>query len=393
MLEQLEEERKKWEEVSWGEEIKGIQVRLRTSKKVYGPNEVPAFDLDLRNNAKNAIEIARSSTFCQIEVDGVSWYSCPIGNIKGDPTTIKTSEQIDQWAHIRLEGDLWQTLKDDVGLAPLRLLPGKHTIRASYPIANEDPTVQNLVAVQRAEALARFLKVQQEAVAAKAAVKSYEIQVKIERQAASSKLAIEQAQANLDKAIAEAKVKEADAEIALIDMRKKLEELNKIPLAKSVRSISNVVEFEIAMPDATSDWGEPVDGIRTRLRASANEFGPGEVPTFDLDLQIQSKTESMTIRFAPLADIEVDGVWYHAPQQELDIKGFKIGAGALYEPWVTIKLDAHMWRRSEKDWIGPASLKLTPGKHKLRVAYPTASKMRPISNAVEFAIVDPKEPG
>ena len=49
-----------WTKPSWGPETEGLQCRLRPTKRLWPPNEVPSFKVDLRHHGKRIFALAAS---------------------------------------------------------------------------------------------------------------------------------------------------------------------------------------------------------------------------------------------------------------------------------------------------------------------------------------------
>jgi hypothetical protein len=129
-----------------------------------------------------------------------------------------------------------------------------------------------------------------------------------------------------------------------------------------------------------SDWGEPVNGFQVRLRAPV-AAGPGDAPPrLSVDIANLGLREfySMTNYFA--WQVEVDGQWYTS---DADMGGAELEV-VPGQPWTNLPLVLDSaWRVAEPQEIGvdpgrfgnggwgypgKPPLKLSPGKHTVRLA-------------------------
>ncbi len=121
-------------EAAWGEPVEGVSVRLRADKTRWTTNETPTFKLDVRNQGQREFYTVQSQETGRLEVDGV-WYGWTRGfdfDLKGSglppgrkyhdiPVSLGSKwEATPEWR------DKTQAPPPQI---PLKLLPGKHTIR------------------------------------------------------------------------------------------------------------------------------------------------------------------------------------------------------------------------------------------------------------------------
>ncbi len=120
------------DEAAWGEPVEGVSVRLRADKIKWATNEIPTFKLDVRNQGQREFYTVQSQESGRLEVDGV-WYdwtgpidlkgsSLPPGREYHDiPVSLGSN-----WKATQEWRDKTQAPPPQI---PLKLLPGKHTIR------------------------------------------------------------------------------------------------------------------------------------------------------------------------------------------------------------------------------------------------------------------------
>jgi hypothetical protein len=137
-----------------------------------------------------------------------------------------------------------------------------------------------------------------------------------------------------------------------------------------------------AKPGPEAPWSEPVDGLQCWLQPNKAAWKVDEVPSFRLHVRNQGK-RALEIHMAQAAcKLEFDGAWF-AWNAPVSIPGGTWPAGRKYEDFeVRVTLEAP-WAVDNK----PIALK--PGKHKVRVAYVTFDRERPVrivSNAVEIQV-------
>jgi Tetratricopeptide repeat len=131
--------------LSWGDEVEGVQARLRPKKAASQATEAPAFDLELRNQGKLSWQGVATPHHCELQVDG-KWYKNG-ANFPGAPATaLKPGMDATHWVDVSLGGQ-WYKPADEKGKAaeedkpggkggPIVLAPGKHTVRLAYRLTN-----------------------------------------------------------------------------------------------------------------------------------------------------------------------------------------------------------------------------------------------------------------
>ena len=157
-------------------------------------------------------------------------------------------------------------------------------------------------------------------------------------------------------------------------------------------------------PAGEAAWGEAVEGVQVRLRAKQSKWEQGTVPRLWADVRNQGKRNLVVTTQSNRCELEVDGRWYRQP--------IYLGLGIMPAPsplpplppgrqYDDIAVDlGRSWlfaapRNAPVPWkAGPEQLKLTPGKHTIRVSFlVTAAKNAPgkpfkaVSNPVEIEIV------
>jgi hypothetical protein len=137
-------------------------------------------------------------------------------------------------------------------------------------------------------------------------------------------------------------------------------------------------------------WGKLTDGLQSSLRPTATFFKSGETPTFMAAIRNVSNPQKdlLITRAQQLAEIEIDGKW-HRWIGDIDAKSSSLLAGTTYDNIAFTLGDG--WSPIEAG----GRLKLSPGKHTLRVAFlPQTVQLleqpiRVVSNAIEFEVHPP----
>ena len=119
-------------DTAWGEPFEGLYVRIRADKKRWATNEIPTLKLDVRNQGHREFYTFRSQEPGRLEVDGV-WYEWTGGiDLKASPIPPGREYQ-DIKVPLGLDWKATEQWRDKTQPAPpkipLKLLPGKHTIR------------------------------------------------------------------------------------------------------------------------------------------------------------------------------------------------------------------------------------------------------------------------
>jgi RNA polymerase sigma factor (sigma-70 family) len=151
-------------------------------------------------------------------------------------------------------------------------------------------------------------------------------------------------------------------------------------------------------------WGAPDKGVQIRLRPLQIKWKAGDTPTFHIDLRNQGEKAVGLIEpstaSTPYWEVEFDGTWYGRKLEKASVQHAEtpLKAGAEAKAWVDLGLHP-LWLkgvtgadRYTSDQKGE-DLPLTPGKHKVRVAYnrPGFGEVRPVSNVVEIEILKADE--
>ncbi len=123
--------------------------------------------------------------------------------------------------------------------------------------------------------------------------------------------------------------------------------------------------------NAVVAWGEPVEGVSTRLRADKKRWATNETPTFKFDVRNQGQRKFGTFQGQELGRLEVDGVWY-SWTGPIDLKGSGLPAGREYHD-IPVSLGSYWkaaqeWRDKTQAPPPQIPLNLLPGKHTIRFA-------------------------
>ena len=139
--------------------------------------------------------------------------------------------------------------------------------------------------------------------------------------------------------------------------------------------------------EAEAPWGEVVNGVRVRLRASRTAWSATDVPTFTIDL---TSEKERPLPYGPVHDefqLQFDGTWYRHVGP--DIRSLAPSPATRREG-IHLALSPRAWRQTP----GGPLLDLVPGRHTVRVAFLVADgggegrePARAVSNAVEIDIV------
>ena len=162
------------------------------------------------------------------------------------------------------------------------------------------------------------------------------------------------------------------------------------PVGDGVRVVSNSLEIEVG-PDT---WGLAAGGIQSRLRLDQVKFKAGEPLAFTLDLRNRGEKAFSEAPVPYSCAIEFDGetytysgpIGYGSQIQTIEPAGH-------FDGWVNVTTDK-LWVYTRRKVVGnqvnleAVPLKLTVGKHKVRVAYQMTAPnaMKPVSNTVEFEV-------
>jgi RNA polymerase sigma-70 factor (ECF subfamily) len=150
--------------------------------------------------------------------------------------------------------------------------------------------------------------------------------------------------------------------------------------------------------DSESTWGEAVEGVQARLRARQTNWKEGTLGRLFVDVRNQG-TRHLLVQANQVhgCELEVDGKWFRRAAYTREIRALPspFPPGRQYDH-IGILLDRHWDEAGEAQRrLGRLQfLRLTPGKHPVRVAVTaTAGKTEPgkpvrtISNPVEIEIV------
>ena len=163
----------------------------------------------------------------------------------------------------------------------------------------------------------------------------------------------------------------------------------------------------LAQPDEADEqpWGEPVEGVQVRLRVDKLKWKASETPTFSLDIRNVGGESIEFVRVAQAhCQIELDGRWYGwAENLSVHTRVQFCGPGEQDRDAIIVELnDKWGLPRVGNDLTGlPGAetywgkrLKLTPGKHKVRVRFRRHTRLPPdqlqkqaTSNPVQIEIL------
>jgi hypothetical protein len=143
---------------------------------------------------------------------------------------------------------------------------------------------------------------------------------------------------------------------------------------------------EAAKP-AEPPWGEAAEGVQARLRADKTVWKAGEVPAFKADVRNTGNRQLALARAQEVCELELDGVEFSWAGEVSVISGV-FPPGAKFDG---IEISLGQFWASKK---GGLPLKLTVGKHRLRVTFfvttppgvPYKVIASVVSNPVDFTI-------
>src|SRR6185436_6769515 len=113
------------------------------------------------------------------------------------------------------------------------------------------------------------------------------------------------------------------------------------------------------------------------------------IPTFHIDLRNQGEKAASLVRPSEYWEVELDGTWYGRKLERAGVQETPLQPGAEARDWVALGLHS-LWLRGvtgEDRYTSNAKgedLPLTPGKHRIRVAFHPHPELRPVSNLVEI---------
>jgi hypothetical protein len=125
-------------------------------------------------------------------------------------------------------------------------------------------------------------------------------------------------------------------------------------------------------------WGEPVEGVQCRLTADKAIWTSGEFPTFRLAVRNEGVRDFGICPSQQTCEIEWDGRRYTGPP--VMAPEFPFEPGRQYNA-IPVSLN---YRWQAKDTREP--LRVTPGKHTIRVAIFARPNVRAVSNPIEIEI-------
>jgi RNA polymerase sigma factor (sigma-70 family) len=177
-------------------------------------------------------------------------------------------------------------------------------------------------------------------------------------------------------------------------------------LRPAIQKSERLFNFRRQPTGAQSEWGEPSEGVQTRIRASKAKYATNDAPAFDLDVRdthagIAGKPwDWLAPRMGDRARVEVDGVWYRCSNDEITkLVAHRLKLGQTVEKWTTVSLANGGWATEATSEMPARPLALRPGKHKVRVGYDFSASegervpASPVSGPVEIEILPDKSLG
>jgi hypothetical protein len=142
------------------------------------------------------------------------------------------------------------------------------------------------------------------------------------------------------------------------------------------------------------EWGEPVDGVRLRLRPNKTVWSIGENPMFQLD--IRSDRERVLPHYGPPLDdfdVRLDGVWYRRNKSGEREEGLRsVAPSPATERALHTRIDPRNWAREDSDTTMTA---WSDGVYTFQIGFvvspasgPNGKPLRAVSNPVEIRIMD-----
>ena len=338
---------------AWGSAVQGVQVRLRTDKRVWESDEAPTFKLDIRNRGKRKLSIPRDDRFLglsELEIDGDWFYRLvPIPDIPvkfPPPSPFPPGKQYDDVSSISLGEEWWHYQKG--GQRMKQLAPGKHTIRSAFTVypaegtegepvravsesivieireapwgepvegvqvrlradkpawkADESPTFKFEIRNRGTRELSVWLD--------EFGMPSYQLQVDGESYTLRRTLFLNYDPYALPTPLPLGPGKQHELSLSLAGEWCQTTDFAKLLALTPGRHTfrlsvgvldpehtdalipvpSNTVEIEIR-PAEEAPWGEPVEGVQVRLRPDKPAWKADEFPTFKYDIRNQGKRE------------------------------------------------------------------------------------------------------
>ena len=139
------------------------------------------------------------------------------------------------------------------------------------------------------------------------------------------------------------------------------------------------------VPDVATSWIAEGHGVAARLRTTKVRLALGEPPIIDMDLRGRKGWNALHV----LARVEVDGTWYVSDAEKPLLSAESERKDVDDDlPWIRVTLDGQ-WVK-ETAWKREP-LKLTPGKHKIRIGFRLSSpkgdtQIEPIGGPLEFVV-------
>ncbi len=334
-------------ETPWGKPTEGFVARVRADKTVWPANEVPEFQVDVKNSGKTTGYVFRYQGGCEVEIDGVAYYCA--GVFYGEHIDFPPGRE---YLSIPLvPAKVWYSVKDRDPRATMKgYFNGANAKAWAYPVTDNDNTPLKGTPLRLSPG------------------------------------------------------KHTLRAVYIVD-------LDKDPVkGRSIRAVSNTIEFEVQKPVAGQQpgpaqqrylqlgvasvgaaanlaempWGKPTEGFVARVRADKTVSPADWVPGFRVDIKNSGQATGF---FVPQEDfeLEIDGVAYRWGGE------IKLGVAPEFRPgqeYPDIPLTlGNLWHNSDG-----TPLTLAPGKHTLQVVCEVQvsthpwPKTRVVSNAIEFEI-------
>jgi prepilin-type processing-associated H-X9-DG protein len=112
------------QQTPWGQEVDGVQVRLKADKFAWKAGEIPKLKADVRNNGARELLIYRTQQLCKLNIDGQLYN---IQEVSAFGSLFPPGKQYDG-IEITLDRKWYKTGTDQ----PLQLSPDKHTIQVTF---------------------------------------------------------------------------------------------------------------------------------------------------------------------------------------------------------------------------------------------------------------------
>jgi RNA polymerase sigma factor (sigma-70 family) len=431
---------------AWGDAVNGLRARVRLPKEPIKAGGLFEFDFDLRNDGDKPRALDAYSVLCDVEIDGVRYAYLEKDDLKGNPRTIKPRDELSPFVSVLPE--MWRKVKskpgEPDGIAHA-LTPGKHKLVASYILdATTRVTAPAIEIEVRADewgevsgGMKARLRLKKPTFRAGEPLafeldlkntgdKTYEdgpvpYHCRIELDGAEYRYTAPLSYLTATLKIAPGKefvpyVKVTTDQwwmhtwnnkavpLTLTPGKHKVRVSYPVSAKDEVNPVSQTVEFEVK-PEAA---GAEIKGVRARLSTEKTNWKAGESPILSLELTNEGKRRWAGPPSEWDLRLEFDGVWYEIGKfRGGGIMREALSPGSGWTKWLDVHVDkpsgdgnAWLLLPSDDRVAEPQKLKLTPGKHKVRVAYLLtergefgmplhASGARVESNAVEIEIERP----